>query len=86
MTLDQLADEVNAQSRDELAMILGELTAAGLMEYELQVRSPHTNQPLRGFKTFGEIPKFLPDKTTDSKFEVSLDDVRPIYFWHGRVG
>ena len=79
LTLDQLADKLDANSRDELALILGELSAAGLVDFELQVTSPSTNQPLKGYKSLGEIPAVLHDATTDSDFQVNLENVRPIY-------
>ena len=85
-TLDQLAEKLDANSRDELALILGELSAAGLVEFELQVQSPSTKQPLKGFKSLNEIPAVLHDTTTDTDFHVDLEDVRPIYSFRSHVG
>lgn len=79
LTLDQFAEMVQANSREELALLLGELAGAGLIDVVLEVRSPKTNAPVRGFKTLAEIPRELYDQTSDTNFRVSLDDVRPIY-------
>lgn len=85
-TLDQLADEVHAKSRDELALILGELSAAGVVDYWLQVRSPITKQPIAGYRSMREIPRVLKDKTTDSEFIVDFDNVLGIYEFRRPVG
>lgn len=85
VTLDQLADTVNARSTDELAMILGELAAAGFVDYVFQLRSPHTKQPLKSFRSLSEIPIWFSDQTTDTGFEVNFDDVRPVYFRTGHA-
>lgn len=79
LTLDQFADLVSANSRDELALLLGELAGAGFIDLKLEVRSPKTRAPVRGFRSFSEIPRVLHDQTTDTDFVVSLDDVRAIY-------
>jgi len=84
LTLDQVADMVDANSRDELAMILGELAAAQLLDFGFQVRSPVTKQPLKEFKTLAEIPRTIRDKTTDTDFIVDVEDVRPIYSFRSR--
>jgi hypothetical protein len=79
LTLDQFADLIGANSREELALVLGELAAAGIIDVALQVRSPVTRQPLARFKALDEIPRVIHDATTDTDFEVNLDDVRAIY-------
>jgi hypothetical protein len=79
VTLDQLADMIAANSRDELALVLGELAANGLIDLHWQIRSPITRQPVARFKEVAEIPRMLHDVTTDTDFEVNLDDARAIY-------
>jgi hypothetical protein len=79
VTLDQLADLVGANSRNELALILGELSSDGLVDFELQIRSPSTRERIAGYKNIKDIPSTLHDTTTDTDFTVSFDDVRPVY-------
>ena len=55
-TLDQIADQLDAHSRDELALILGELAAAGLVGLTLEVRSSETFQPLKEYTSLDQIP------------------------------
>lgn len=79
VTLDQLADMIDAKSRDELSLILGELSADGLVKFALTVTSPYTNQPIGGYKSFAEIPRTMRDKSTDREIVVDFDYVKPIY-------
>lgn len=79
LTFNRLAELLNANSEDELALVLGELAAAGIVEYALEVRSPRTNEPLRNFHTLAEIPAVLHDATTDIDFTVTPDDVSAVY-------
>lgn len=78
-TLDQIAEQLSAHSREELALILGELAAAGLLNLTLEVRSPETFQPVSEYSSLDQIPPVIPDRTTGRSFNVKLEDVRPIY-------
>ncbi len=79
LTLDQLATMIGARSRDEWALILGELASDGLIDFYLQVRSPSSNQPLANYSSLAEIPSVLHDMANDTDVEVTMDNIRPIY-------
>jgi hypothetical protein len=78
-TLDELASKVHPKSRAELAQILGEIVAVGLMNLVFEVRSPATKEPIKDFPSPADIPKEMIDESTNRRFVVSASDVRPIY-------
>lgn len=83
-TLDGLADRIEANSREELALILAELAVAGIIGFHFLVRSPRTNQPIRRFRELSEIPKTLRDPIADTTIVVEPDSVEPEYETPGR--
>lgn len=83
-TLDGFADQLGANSRDELALILAELAVAGIIGFNFLVRSPRTHQPIRRFRDLSEIPKTLRDPTADTTIVVEPDSVEPEYETPGR--
>jgi hypothetical protein len=78
-TLEQLADEVQANSQEELSIILGELAALGAVKFRIEVLSPSTRAPLKGFTSLSEIPRTMHDVTQDVDFEVGPETVRSVY-------
>lgn len=78
-TLDRFCDLVEPRSRDELALILGELVARGLLDREIQVESPSSHEVIARFHDLKDVPDEIQDTSRDIRIPVSADTLRFIY-------
>lgn len=78
-TLDRMCNLVSPRSRDELALILGELVARGMLDYEIHVESPESHEVIGRFQSLKEVPDEVLDRSRDIRIPVSADSLRFIY-------
>lgn len=78
-TLDMLCDLLQPQSRDELAMALGELVRKGEIKKVVRVVSPTTQGGIKDFDSLEKIPRFIHDWRNDVEIEVNPDLLRTVY-------
>jgi hypothetical protein len=78
-TLNRLCDLVAPNSREELAIILGEMARGGLIKLVVRVVSPSAQGGIGDFPTLDEVPDVVHDWRTDSEVQVSPENLRVIY-------
>lgn len=78
-TLDRLCDLVRPRSKEELAVILGEVVALGLLKPEIHVESPRTHAVIARFDDLRDVPEELPDASTGLRVVVAPEDLRLVY-------
>ena len=78
-TLDTLCDLLHPQSRDELAMALGELVRKGRIKKVVRVVSPTTQGGIKDYDSLDKIPRFIHDWRNDTEIEINPDLLRTVY-------
>lgn len=78
-SLNRLCDLVTPNSREEFAIILGEMARSGLIKLVVRVVSPSTQGGIGDFPNLDAVPEVVRDWRTDSEFHVSPENLRVIY-------
>jgi hypothetical protein len=78
-TLNRLCDLATPNSREEFAIILGELARGGLIRLIVRVISPSTQGGIKDFSTLDEVPEVIHDWRTDLEVHVSPENLCVIY-------
>jgi hypothetical protein len=78
MTFDHLVSWLNPRSVESLALILAELTRAGVVTRVIRVES-RTHSGIGDFASLNDIPPRMHDYSTDEEIEVTPDNLRIVY-------
>lgn len=78
MTFDHLVSFVAPKSVENLALILGELTRAGIVVRVIRVESK-TQSGIGDFSKLEDVPDRIYDYTSDEDIEVTPANVRVVY-------
>ena len=78
-TLDRLADLLETNSREDLALILAELVRAGVLRLFVRVESPSSRGGIGDFDDIDKIPDTIHDWRTDRELQVTPEDLRVLY-------
>ena len=78
MTFDHLVSQLHPGSVENLALILAELTHAGIVTRVIRVESS-TQTGIGDFSSLNEIPPRIYDYSTDEDIEVTPANIRVVY-------
>jgi len=78
-TLDRLFDIVGPSSREELAIILGELVSNDILKLVIRVESPTTSGGIGDFDKLEAVPDRIHDWRTDRRINVTAENIRVLY-------
>lgn len=82
VTFDHLVARLNPDSIENLAFILAELTASGILDRVIRVESPRDKGGIQDYSSLKDIPTRIHDWRTDEDVDVTPDTLRVIYKLH----
>jgi hypothetical protein len=78
-TLEDLYDELQPPSREDLILALGDFVRRGKLKRVIRVVSPKTQGGIGDYDSLDKVPQFAHDRLTDTQIEVTPDDLKVFY-------